>query len=595
MTKMTNFDFTVNSVTVQKSAAENVITIAIFPFENLSGRSDLLLLCHAFYEDLLTEFSRFRQFSLVPHEFVSAGISAEYTFTGSFRSHNDQLRINARLLNQKNAVTWAETFEVGANEIHSLQEDLLKQVAAALSMQVNYDVLNRVRRKSPASFSAYEYWLLGMEELKKGNLESDETARGFFEKAIAIDPHYSLAFSGMSLTFFNEWSCQLWGRWDISHKGAYEWAKKAIDLDEQNYIAAVVLGRVYLYERQFEIAEFYLRKALRLNPNDIESVMQIATCLVLLGYVDEAEKLFMSATSVRETQLEYAHVGALIALEKGQFGKALEFGSRARPVWLDFSVIMAAAAFECDDQESMFRFWRKFIDDFTRRVRKCDDDSVNREAVQWHATINPYRLQSRLARFLEFINDKNLPAQEIVINRVAGAQNMLIRESGLWLLSFDGKVIRLPDAKGLMDLHKLIAMAEKDIHCTELANTDVTSQGMLVFDERAKQSYKKRMVELQEEIRAAENHNDLARTSSLQQEYDDLVDHLTASLGLKGRIRKTNDPIEKTRSAVTWRIRSIIKKIEGLHPPLGKHLNASVKTGVFCSYSPEKRMVWVLE
>jgi hypothetical protein len=146
-----------------------------------------------------------------------------------------------------------------------------------------------------------------------------------------------------------------------------------------------------------------------------------------------------------------------------------------------------------------------------------------------------------------------------------------------------------------MDIHKLIAMAEQEVHCTELINTEVTAPAMLVFDERAKQSYKKRMVELQEEIRAAENHNDLARTSLLQQEYDDLLEHLTVSLGLKGRIRKTNDPIEKTRSAVTWRIRSIIKKIDGQHPSLGKHLSASVKTGVFCSYSPEKPVVWVLD
>jgi TolB-like protein len=592
---MTNFDFTVNYPTVQKPGNENVITIAIFPFENLSGRSDLFQLCQAFYEDLLTEFARFRQFSLVPHEFVAGGISAEYTFTGSIRCHNDQFRINARLLNQKNAVTWAETFEVGSNEIHTLQEVLLKQVAAALSMQVNYDVLNRTRRKSPASFSAYEYWLLGMEELKKGTVEADETARGFFEKAIAVDPYYSLAFSGMSLSFFNEWSCQLWDRWDNSQKGAYEWAKQAIDLDEQNYIAAVVLGRVHLYERQFEIAEFYLRKALRLNPNDIDSVMQIATCLVLLGYVDEAEKLFVDATSGGKTQLEYSHVGALIAFEKGQFNKALEFGSRARPVWLDFSVIMAAASFECGDNETMLRFWSKFIDDFKQRVKKCADDVVNHEAVQWHATINPYKVRSRLARFLEFISNENWSEQEIVITRVATAQNMLIRENGLWLLAFDGKAIRLPDAKGLMDIHKLIAMAEQEVHCTELINTEVTAPAMLVFDERAKQSYKKRMVELQEEIRAAENHNDLARTSSLQQEYDDLLEHLTVSLGLKGRIRKTNDPIEKTRSAVTWRIRSIIKKIDGQHPSLGKHLSASVKTGVFCSYSPEKPVVWVLD
>ncbi len=47
----------------------------------------------------------------------------------------------------------------------------------------------------------------------------------------------------MSLTYFNEWSCQLWDKWDMARTGAYEWAQKAIELDDHNYIAALVLRK----------------------------------------------------------------------------------------------------------------------------------------------------------------------------------------------------------------------------------------------------------------------------------------------------------------------------------------------------------------
>jgi tetratricopeptide (TPR) repeat protein len=203
------------------------------------------------------------------------------------------LRINAQLLkSDTNEVVWADRYEGERESIFSIQEDLLREIVSSLQQQLNYDLLVHIRKKAPINLTAYEYWLYGMDELKKASIEADQIAREHFQKAIDIDPTYSLAHSGMSLTYFNEWSCQLWERWDVSQKGAYDWAKKAIDLDEQNYVAALVLGRIYLYEAEYDTAEHYLRRALRLNPNDIDSLIQIASCFVYLGYVREAEKLY---------------------------------------------------------------------------------------------------------------------------------------------------------------------------------------------------------------------------------------------------------------------------------------------------------------
>jgi len=64
--------------------------------------------------------------------------------------------------------------------------------------------------------------------------------------------------------------------------------------------------------------------------------------------------------------------------------------------------------------------------------------------------------------------------------------------------------------------------------------------------------------------------------------------------GLGGRARKTGDHAERARSAVTWRIRSAISRIEAVHPALGRHLKNSVRTGTFCAYEPERRVDWRL-
>ena len=72
----------------------------------------------------------------------------------------------------------------------------------------------------------------------------------------------------------------------------------------------------------------------------------------------------------------------------------------------------------------------------------------------------------------------------------------------------------------------------------------------------------------------------------------ELSKQLAKTLGLGGRSRKLGNASEKARAAVTWRIRSAIKKIQSAHPRLGIHLSNSIQTGIFCVYAPESDMDW---
>jgi hypothetical protein len=92
----------------------------------------------------------------------------------------------------------------------------------------------------------------------------------------------------------------------------------------------------------------------------------------------------------------------------------------------------------------------------------------------------------------------------------------------------------------------------------------------------------------------AERHNDFARSERLGAELDGLIDQLSAAMGLGGRARRLGDPAEKARTAVTWRIRSAIRRIGKAHPALGRHLAMSVRTGAFCVYAPERPVRWAL-
>ena len=108
------------------------------------------------------------------------------------------------------------------------------------------------------------------------------------------------------------------------------------------------------------------------------------------------------------------------------------------------------------------------------------------------------------------------------------------------------------------------------------------------------ENYLNRIKEIQIEIENAEELNNTIGLTSLREEYDSLLEHLSESLGMSGKSRKVGSTVEKARTAVTWRIRSSIKKIQKVHPSLANHLSKSIRTGTQCSYKPELLIDWVL-
>ncbi|MDN5860944.1 MAG: hypothetical protein L0H84_20255, partial [Pseudonocardia sp.] len=163
----------------------------------------------------------------------------------------------------------------------------------------------------------------------------------------------------------------------------------------------------------------------------------------------------------------------------------------------------------------------------------------------------------------------------------------------VWSLSFAGQTVRLPDAKGLHDLATLLGRPGREVRCTELIGAAVEQPDSgEVLDAHARRSYEARIRELQEALTEAEDHGDRGRVEAARTELDLLVDQLTAAAGLGGRPRRSGGSTERARSAVTWRIRAALRRIEDVHPALGRHLRPAVRTGTWCCYGPEHDVEW---
>ena len=191
------------------------------------------------------------------------------------------------------------------------------------------------------------------------------------------------------------------------------------------------------------------------------------------------------------------------------------------------------------------------------------------------------------------------PTDEAAPADVAPSEaNGFRREGELWLLSFGGETVHMPDLKGLHDLARLLAAPGQEIHALDLgvAADGAAPQGHAgdLLDDEARAAYKARIEELREERELAQAANDTVRAERAQEELEAIGDALKSAYGLGGRARKAGDHAERARSAVTWRIRNAISRIEAVHPALGRHLKNSVRTGTFCAYTPEQPVDWRL-
>jgi TolB-like protein/tetratricopeptide (TPR) repeat protein len=597
---------TIPTDTMRNKFSKKMITIAVIPFENLSLNGEYNIFCSSFCMDLITELSRFRQFQIIAFQSAQQlqikkkddlnTLDSDYFIQGSFRADNNIIRINAQLGDSRTQrLVWANRFEAGAHDILQLQDDLLLEITGSLQEQLNYDLISRIHTKTDLDPKAYECWLYGMEELKNGSPYHDEQARSYFQHAIEIDPAFSLAYSGMSLTYFNEWSCQLWERWEVSQNGAFKWAEKAIEMDEQNYIAAVVLGRIFLFRDSFGTAEYYIRRSLQLNHNDPFTLIQAASCLVYLGYAAEAEKLYKKTLRINPVNTGYYHqAGVFILNELGKYDEARALVEQIPEfTWIDSPVFIACTYFYLKDFDKMHFYWTQFVDDYNKRIHPTKT-GTEEDALEWFLKVNPFKGKSVLHPFISTISSKKIPVvlSEATTGSTGNLDNLFEKKGEVWSMIFEGDERIVPGVKGFYDLQRLLQNHGSAVHCAELMDNAFYDEGVPAIDEISKKQYQAKILSLQEDLTEAENVQDYQRYAKIQEEYDTLLKHVSASLGLQGKTRKAGGNIEKARSAVTWRIRHAISKIEKEHPRLGSHLSYSIRTGTFCSYAPEQETSW---
>lgn len=334
-------------------------SIAVLPFANMSGDPEQEYFSDGITEDIITELSRFHGLIVIARNstfaykgkptkigVIARDLGVEYVLEGSVRRAGSRVRITAQLVDAANGShVWADRYDRELADIFAVQDDVTLSIVGALTVGLEDEALERAKRKRPDSLQAHEHCLRGKRAIWTTGQDNLE-ARRHFERAIAIDPNYSAAYSGLAITYQMEsLDFPLPAVFQSACDKALECAQRAIALDEADYQAHIAVAWPYLYRGQYDRVRKHMERALKLNPNDADTLANAMLLLTFLGEPNEGVKCGETALRLNPRHPDwYLGYLALSLFAARRYSESMAFRLRAPDIFVD-SLFVGAALF----------------------------------------------------------------------------------------------------------------------------------------------------------------------------------------------------------------------------------------------------------
>jgi TolB-like protein/class 3 adenylate cyclase/Tfp pilus assembly protein PilF len=320
-------------------------SIAVLPFENMSGDPEQEYFADGMVEDIITGLSRIKWLFVIARNstFVYKGravdvkqvgreLGVRYVLEGSVRKLGNRVRITGQLIDTANAAhVWAERYDRALDDIFALQDELTMSVVGAIEPTLRRAEIERARRKRPDSLDAYDLYLRALPFAFSAMPETADKAVPALEQAIAIEPDYAAAHALIAWCY--EVRYLRAGLHDEAKRTALRHARIAIAAGGDDAtalgVAAFVVG---ILERDYDTAFSAFGRALALSPS---SALALSFSSLIRAYagddaiaVEQAEQAlrlspFDSLIFLPYVGLAYAHLFA------GRFEEAVIAAGRA--------------------------------------------------------------------------------------------------------------------------------------------------------------------------------------------------------------------------------------------------------------------------
>lgn len=315
------------------------ITLAVIPFDNMNDDEESEMFADGITEDIITQLSKIQNLQITSRESamkykdtdksikeIASVLGVELILGGSVRKHDNEVRLNAQLVNAKNnRNVWANSYDNVLDKIFEIQTEVSKDIANALKIKLSETEESRLDNAPTENADAYTAFKEGQMFLNRGGgkIEELRIAEDFFKKAIRLDPDFCRAYVGVAETYLEY---IFWGR---------ESPKKMLELASTPALTALainsndggtygVLGAISYYKYEKETAVRYLKKAIEINPSYVGAYNKLAWIYAFEGKLDLMEENFN--TVLKLDPLASKYIGDMVQAYYylGEYEKGIE-------------------------------------------------------------------------------------------------------------------------------------------------------------------------------------------------------------------------------------------------------------------------------
>ena len=270
-------------------------SIAVLPFNNMSGDPDQEYFSDGITEDIITELSRFRELFVIARnssfsykgkslkvQDIGRDLGVAYIVEGSVRKAGNRVRITAQLIEAASGNhIWAERYDRELQDIFDLQDEITQTIVTLLPVRLHGALVETVRRKPSKNLSAYDCYLHGR-WLYDQTSGQDPLALERLRKAVEIDPSCAHAHAYIALA-------HAYSLYTVNPIGtdptpaALQCVERALAEGEGDHFIHATAGYVYILSGLHDLAEAHSSKAVALNPNDIFAMLSRGYVVAYLG------------------------------------------------------------------------------------------------------------------------------------------------------------------------------------------------------------------------------------------------------------------------------------------------------------------------
>jgi adenylate cyclase len=276
-------------------------SIAVLPFENMSGDGEQEFFADGMSEDIITGLSRYRSLFVIARNSafaykgqspdlrdVARDLGVKYILEGSVRKGGKRIRITGQLIEGATGNhVWAERYDRDLDDNFAVRDEITEAIVAAIGPEIDHLERDQAQRLPPDNLDVWESHQRGLWHLYRFDRNDNAEAQRLFCHAIAQAPQFSPAHSGLTHALYYAFMHGHGDQQSILDE-AYKTGRDAVAFDERDAESHFALGRILLLRREHEasIAEF--ETAISQNPSLAHAHLGLGTALLYSGIWDRA-------------------------------------------------------------------------------------------------------------------------------------------------------------------------------------------------------------------------------------------------------------------------------------------------------------------